>query len=120
MQHAPEQTAGAAHTPGPWEVVEATEHHGFYVTSQFGNTICDLYTMSRPDMPATVNGGPSKPVPFLAGMDGPNAHLTAAAPELLEALAWFISDIDGTLTRMVDFDANVERARAAIAKARGQ
>lgn len=49
-----------------------------------------------------------------------NAFLIAAAPELYEALAWFINDIDGTHTKMVEFDANVERARVALAKARGE
>lgn len=43
-----------------------------------------------------------------------------AAPDLLEALKWFIDDIDGTHTVMVEFDANVERARVAIAKAEGK
>ncbi|MDF2382450.1 hypothetical protein JMG10_13290 [Nostoc ellipsosporum NOK] len=47
-------------------------------------------------------------------------HRTASQADLLEALAWFINDIDGTHTVMVEFDANVERARAAIAKARGE
>lgn len=46
-----------------------------------------------------------------------SVRLIAAAPDLLEALSWFINDIDGTHTVMVDFDANVERARNAIAKA---
>jgi hypothetical protein len=49
-----------------------------------------------------------------------NALLMAAAPELLAALKWFIDDIDGTHTAMVDFDRNVELARAAIAKAEGR
>lgn len=31
-----------------------------------------------------------------------------------EALRWFIDDIDGTRTVMIEFDANVERARAAL------
>ena len=48
-----------------------------------------------------------------------NARLIAAAPELYEALAWFINDIDGSHTVMLDFDANVDRARAVLAKARG-
>lgn len=42
-----------------------------------------------------------------------------AAPELLAALSWFIDDIDGKRTVMAEFDANVNRARAAIAKAEG-
>jgi hypothetical protein len=44
----------------------------------------------------------------------------AAAPELLAALKWFIDDIDGTHTVMLDFDRNVERARAALRKAEGR
>jgi len=32
-----------------------------------------------------------------------------------EALQWFIDDIDGTHTVMRDFDANVEKARRALA-----
>lgn len=70
------------HTPAPWEYVPSTEHHGPYVTSEFGSTICDCYTMSQPGLWSTANGGPSKPVLFLAEMADPNARLIAAAPEL--------------------------------------
>jgi hypothetical protein len=57
---------------------------------------------------------------FAPGDEGrANAYLFGAAPELLGALKWFIDDIDGTHTVMIDFDANVARARAAIAKAEG-
>lgn len=34
---------------------------------------------------------------------------------LIEALRWFIDDIDGDYTVMAEFDANVARARAALA-----
>lgn len=34
---------------------------------------------------------------------------------LVEALRWFIDDIDGNHTVMVEFDANAARARAALA-----
>ncbi len=105
----------AAHTPGPWDVVEATEHHGWYVTSVFGNTICDLYCMTRPDLPATINGGASRPVPFMHEMDGPNARLIAAAPDLLEALEL----LTGGLPSGAMFSERMAKARAAIAKARG-
>lgn len=46
------------------------------------------------------------------------AALNMAAPELYAALKWFIDDIDGTHTVMLDFDANVERARKALSAAR--
>jgi len=49
-----------------------------------------------------------------------SARLIAAAPEMLAALSWFINDIDGTHTVLGDFGRNVERARAAIAKAKGE
>ncbi|GFM29237.1 hypothetical protein [Novosphingobium sp. PY1] len=108
----------SGHTPGPWDVVEATEHHGFYVISEFGNTIADLYTMSNPDMIATANGGLSKPVPFMHEMDGPNARLIAAAPELLDLLAeadrriaWESVGLTNTFS---------DRVEAALAKARGE
>jgi hypothetical protein len=82
-----------AHTPGPWETdgdqVYAADdlNDGYLVARTFGSDLID------------------------------NGNLIAAAPDLLEALAWFINDIDGTHTVMVDFDANVERARAALARA---
>ncbi len=46
-----------------------------------------------------------------------NARLIAAAPELADALKWFIDDIDGTHTKMTEFAEAVEAARAALAKA---
>lgn len=45
------------------------------------------------------------------------AQQAAAAPKMFEALKWFISDIDGSHTTMVEFDENVRRARAALASA---
>ena len=47
-------------------------------------------------------------------------RMERAAPELYAALKWFIDDIDGTHTVMLEFDANVERSRKALAKARGE
>lgn len=102
------------HTPGPWDVVEADEHHGFYVTSEFGSTVCDLYTMTRLDMPSTANGGPSKPVPFLSEMAEGNARLIAAAPDLLEALEGLLDTFN------LGSGGVVKIAQDAIAKARGK
>lgn len=48
-----------------------------------------------------------------------DARLMAAAPDLLVALKWFLDDIDGSHTVMLEFDANVDRARAAVGKALG-
>jgi len=44
-------------------------------------------------------------------------RLRASHDALLAALRWFINDIDGTHTVMLEFDAAVTRARAAIAAA---
>jgi len=52
------------HSPTPWEVVETTEHHGPYIITTWGTTICDLYTMSNPMVASVRNGGDSFPVHF--------------------------------------------------------
>lgn len=105
------------YTPGPWEYVASTEHHGPYVTSAFGSTICDCYIMSHPDEPSVRNGGKSKPVSFLHEMADPNARLIAAAPDLMEACAsvWLmLAHTDDNELRLI-----ADECRAAIAKAEG-
>ncbi len=115
------------HTPGPWEYVPGTQHHGPYITSAFGSTIADCYTMSMPFERSTANGGPSKPLPFLHEMAEPNARLIAAAPELMEALEAHDEYMSAHYPEGPACDAlhptasaNWVRIRAAIAKARGQ
>lgn len=83
------------HTPGPWTAKEV------------GN---NWLIETGPDGAGFI-------IPGYPDEMGANAKLIAAAPELLVALKWFIDDIDGTHTVMVEFDADVARARAAIAKA---
>lgn len=115
-------------TPGPWDFVPANEHHGPYVTDDYGSTICDFYTMSRPMLASTANGGPSKPIPFLAEMAEPNARLCAAAPMLLEAAEDTLEALTllriGLRDRAPEtigvLDAHIDELRYAIAKARGQ
>jgi hypothetical protein len=85
-------------TPGPWHV--RTDGPCPYGNAEIGATVGD--------MPVTIGS-----------TDIANARLITAAPDLLDALSWFINDIDGTHTKMVDFDDNVSRSRAAIAKAIG-
>lgn len=103
----------AAHTPGPWEYVPATEHHGPYITSAFGSTICDCYVMSQPGLPSVRNGGPSRPINFLHEMAEPNARLIAAAPELLALLVDLYKH--GYVTT-----GDHDRVRAMIEKATGE
>lgn len=76
---------------GPWEVVPATEHHGFYVVNDWGRTVCDLYTMSNPSLPSTRNGGESFPIEFDPDHAGEHARLIAAAPEAV-AFAEAVAD----------------------------
>lgn len=83
----------AKHSPAPWELDGA-------IIRTDERPVCEIYR-ELTSSPATLA----------------NAALISAAPELFAALKWFIDDIDGTHTKMVDFDANVTAARAAIAKA---
>jgi hypothetical protein len=106
-------TSQSDHTPGPWEYVPSTEHHGPYVESSVGGTICDCYVMSNPSAPSVRNGGDSKPISFFHEMADPNARLIAAAPEMLEALRAVVSVAD---RKTIEFD----KAHAAIAKAEGR
>lgn len=71
----------ATHTPGPWEYIPGTEHHGAYVSGPFGGDICDCYAMSDPSSLSARNGGTSQPIPFRDAEA--NARLISAAPELL-------------------------------------
>lgn len=66
-----------AHTPLPWDYVEATEHHGDYITTAFGTTVCDFYAMSDPTAWSTANGGDSKPVPFTQAAENAKAVVKA-------------------------------------------
>ena len=102
-------------TPGPWKLVPATEHHGPYITSPWGITLCDLYTMSNPLALSTACGGTSRPIPFVDA--DANAQLISAAPDLLDALKAMVDRWEpdcGGLDRLM-----WENARDAIAKAGG-
>lgn len=88
-----------AHTKGPWRAVKAS-HGPIDILDDQGRGIVTVYGGGV--------GSESKEA---------NARLIAAAPDLYEALRWFIDDIDGTHTVMLDFDENVAKARAALAKA---
>lgn len=81
-----EQTAEAptaSHTPGPWHYTASTQHHGPYVSADFGGDVCDCYTMSNPALASVRNGGSSFPVPFQGDHADANARLISASPDLL-------------------------------------
>ena len=89
------------HTPGPWRVVDSWNDH--MVESQNGEEI--IWQDGPHDTP-TINEA--------------NARLIAAAPDLLEALESMLQSF--LITQSLDdypIDAPCNKARAAIAKAKG-
>lgn len=98
-----------------WRVGSKSGHNVNCIYDGDDNALCQVYGLpmhSRVDDPYLKH---EKNVALLK-----TASVISAAPDLLTALKWFIDDIDGFHTVMVDFDKNVDRARAAIAKAEGR
>ncbi|MEI6474581.1 MAG: hypothetical protein WCO75_04240 [Planctomycetota bacterium] len=83
-----------SHTPGPWKLVA-----GNHIQSEWGQ-IGRTWMMCNGDSVA-------------------NAHLIAAAPELLEALKSLVDLEDGHVG-VFTLDEIMDAARAAIAKAEGK
>lgn len=84
------------HTPGPWEILKG-DH---------GRTIYSIGPLSSDEYAGTS----------WLEVSEPDAHLIAAAPELLEAL-------ESVLVNCLDSEglaAAYTKARAAIAKAKGE
>lgn len=110
-------------TPGPWEFVPGSEHHGPYVSAPWGDDICDLYFMSDPSAPSVRNGGPSRPIWFHAEQANANAALIAAAPDLYAALETLLGHCElaneGRGASLVD-PHSIRAARAALSRARGE
>lgn len=96
------------HTSGPWEVVDK---------SYSGVGILEgLPSVKVVDDELTVAQLCD------TGNEEANAHLIAAAPELLEALQWMVEH-DETNTSDLEnayFTKGLEKAKAAIAKAMGE
>lgn len=82
----------------------ATQHHSEWLITDGDRLV------------ATTAGSPAHLGPSAAAQDKANAHLLAAAPELLEALE---AVLDNCLDSQGLFDAYA-KARAAIAKATGE
>ena len=95
------------HTPGPWRPVNSHPQNAcIYVQDDDGHEVATLY--GGQDVGAAQDGdGVWSAQPIRDA----NAHLIAAAPDMLEAL-------HDLLTRPTDGAARV-RARAAISKATG-
>ena len=99
------------YTPGPWRVVTVSSSINDWVIAVVaadGTKIADDETY------------------YPAPLDPRNAHLIAAAPDLLAALELALSDFDnyGEVWQSDDEDGvnfpAINAARAAIAKARGE
>jgi hypothetical protein len=89
------------HTPGPWYIAGE-------ITDRFGDTT--IIKDADREVVCEINED---------DYDENNANLIAAAPELLEALDEFLS-IDDWVDSDIAPLSLVDKARAAIAKARGE
>lgn len=111
------------HTPLPWDYVASNEHHGPYITSSVGGTICDLYTMSHPSEPSAVNGGRSRPMPFYHEMADPNAQLIVRAVNAHDALVKALEFVSAQLRKRecsIRDCAALDESDAALALAKGE
>jgi len=94
------------HTPGPWKVGIIPDTENVFVEASDGLIVCEV-------------GG------FVIGKEQAqtNAHLIAAAPDLLDALKDIMTDHIDNLTYQEDCDCagchRIAKAQAAIAKAEG-
>ena len=85
------------HTPGPWRVLEPDQVRG--QEGEFvANCECHRGRLAT---------------------DRANARLIAAAPDLLEALGWMVETFNAKEIDPMAAFATIEKARAAIAKAKG-
>jgi hypothetical protein len=100
------------HTPGPWEVTDL--RHSIVVRTESPNKT--KYGASR----YAAIGGFDRSDPDQLSEALANARLIAAAPDLLEALSRLIEIEDGPGMAVIGWEGAMERAYAAIAKARGE
>jgi hypothetical protein len=91
------------HTPGPWRVSDTINRR--INIRNAGNQLGESAICMLPEG-------------RIERERGANARLIAAAPELLAALEWAMSQIDDDLD--LDHQNAVSAARAAIAKAKGE
>lgn len=102
----------AQHTPGPW-------HRNIPPASKYPTVWSGRNTHVAAISPGAPRGSGNGATMSEEEQEA-NINLIAAAPDLLAALTWFINDIDGDHTVMLEFDQAVTNARAAIAKAEGR
>lgn len=105
----------------PYELVEATEHHGPYICTSFGTTVCDFYAMSDPSSASGRNGGTSKPILFTDAAEHASYMVRAANAhdELMAGLRQILAASDGYNWR-ADVDKMEAIANDLLAKHGGQ
>lgn len=118
------------HTPGPWEADCAKDGPLRYHQIDAARVEEKIGT----DYPYTVSDTMNRHHTITPEEDESNARLIAAAPELLEALKWFIAALEnGLLVRditkdaqsdwalkMMHFVRDLQKATLAVAKAEGR
>lgn len=121
------------HTPGPWKIVEAKKY-GYNDVTHYERRIFTDWEHGQLQGPAPVVTmatcvGQDKGVYNIVSIAEPDARLIAAAPDLLDALEGFVACFgdecscddydDGYRCDFCDFKEEIDKANAAIAKARG-
>ena len=107
---------GSKHTPGPWVLGESSGGRHFRAVNATDHS--ELATVVWVMEDDDTEGAPSPECEA-------NAHLIAAAPELLEALEYAVIDFDNWAAHEDNHPHEhlvvwAEKARAAIAKAKGE
>jgi len=110
----------SSHTPGPWRfeidgTIRSPSFGGAQMADYRGSIICDL-------KPAVGIEDWTKPVARRHAIPEAqaNAHLIAAAPELLQALQLVTPILESLNGKCTGDTAMIARIRAAIAKATGE
>ncbi len=104
----------AKHTPGPW-VIGTSE--GRVLSRWDGIGYWEIANATVTDF-----RGDSGEVYFAGGAQEANARLIAAAPDLLEALEAMVADWGklASVVKPLGEESSLRKARAAIAKAKGE
>jgi len=102
------------HTPGPWRAVAQKMTGHMFVERDLGNK----------NLPYAANNTLSESRLLIASIESgeaeSNARLIAAAPDLLEALAFLVRVCESEPEACGIYKAHIAQARAAIAKAKGE
>ena len=97
------------HTPGPWRVAGRRTHGPSTGARDITQTVITV----------PHSNGPWEAIGVRSQNEEADAHLIAAAPDMLEALEALYAASTDVRTTTVDLGSAEEAARAAIAKAKG-